>query len=89
MPILLEKETGIDAKILQELLARRGVETRRFFCPMHLQPALKKANIQLMGDMQISESLWHGGLYLPMGSGISKKEVEYVCEVIKNIVDSL
>jgi perosamine synthetase len=89
MPILLEKETGIDAKILQELLARRGVETRRFFCPMHLQPALKKANIQLMGDMQISESLWHGGLYLPMGSGISKKEVEYVCEVIKNILDSL
>lgn len=89
MPILLEKETGIDAKILQELLARRGVETRRFFCPMHLQPALKGANIQLVGDMQISESLWYGGLYLPMGSGISKKEVEYVCEVIKNILDSL
>lgn len=89
MPILLEEETGIDAKTLQELLARRGVETRRFFCPMHLQPVLKKANIQLIGDMQVSESLWQGGLYLPMGSGISKNEVEYVCEVVTNILDGL
>jgi perosamine synthetase len=87
MPILLEKETGIDAKTFQELLSKRGVETRRFFCPMHLQPALKKTNIQLVGDMRMSEILWHGGLYLPMGSGISKKEVEYVCEVVMNILD--
>ncbi len=88
MPILLETEVGIDAKTFQELLSKRGVETRRFFCPMHLQPALKNANIRIVGDMKMSETLWHRGLYLPMGSGISKKEVEYVCEVVMSILGS-
>lgn len=85
MPILLHEEAHLDASSLQEKLKEKGIESRRFFCPMHLQPVLKDYLGSSGTEFPISELLWKRGLYLPLGSGIKKSEVERVCEEVRRI----
>jgi len=72
-----------NAKGLQKVLKDRGIETRRFFCPLHLQPFIKDFDFIFdRGNLKISESLWERGLYLPLGSGIKHEEVDRVIECL-------
>jgi perosamine synthetase len=59
-----------------------GVETRAFFCPMHLQPLFVDGGDarypDVAGDFPVSEELWNRGLYLPSGLGLTRAEAEEV-----------
>lgn len=79
-PILLNKESPFDAKEFQLRLKERGIETRRFFCPIHLQPLAAKFDIRLAGSMKVSEELWKFGLYLPCGVGTLPSEISQVID---------
>ena len=85
MPILLTKLSKFSAEEFQELLLEEGIESRRFFYPLHLQPALRQIDSLIYGSGRVSEELWERGLYLPMGSGIELNEVGLVCEKIRKI----
>ena len=67
---------------LQSFLIEKGIQTRRFFWPLHLQNALpseiEKNNYQL----PVSEHLGKNGLYLPMGSHLKRKDQEYIGSMI-------
>lgn len=81
--VLLSPDAPFNAKQLQSKLEAEGIETRRFFCPLHLQPFIRNYNFEFSkNDFKVSESLWERGLYLPLGSGIREDEV-------KRVVDSL
>ena len=71
---------------LQENLLRRGIETRRFFYPIHLQPLLDKGNISIPFGGQVAEKLWRNGIYLPSGVGIEAEEIEIVCKSLWELV---
>jgi perosamine synthetase len=62
-------------------LSSKGVETRAFFCPMHLQPVFEGADPRFpgrSGSWPVSEDLWARGLYLPSGLGLTHAQVEEV-----------
>ncbi|HEY7862527.1 MAG TPA: DegT/DnrJ/EryC1/StrS family aminotransferase [Thermoanaerobaculia bacterium] len=59
-----------------------GVETRAFFCPMHLQPVFVEGADRrypdIAGRFPVSEDLWNRGLYLPSGLGLTRAQAEEV-----------
>ena len=70
---------GRDA-VMQEL-AEAGVETRAFFCPMHLQPVFAGRDSRFpdcSGSFPVSEELWKRGLYLPSGLSLTRRQAEEV-----------
>jgi perosamine synthetase len=78
--MLLSDECPFDALEFQNVLKIAGVESRRFFCPIHLQPIAKKFDIELVGSMDISEKLWERGIYLPSGLGNTMDEIDTVSD---------
>ncbi len=83
--ILIEEEFGMSRDVLMKKLRERGIETRPFFIPMHQQPIFKKMGLFKGEKYPIAEELSKKGLYLPSGVGLTKKQVEYVCDSIKEI----
>ena len=70
---------GRDAVMAE--LKGKGIETRAFFCPMHLQPVFRGEDPRfpdITGDYPVSEELWRSGLYLPSGLGVTRAQVEEV-----------
>lgn len=86
--VVLKEDAPFDAEGLQKELRIRGVDTRRFFCPMHLQPLAKEYPIYSFGDLPIAERLWRRGLYLPSGLGNTPEEIDKVIETMWLIAKS-
>lgn len=80
---------GIDGTTISELLAEKGIGTRNFFCPMHLQPALIHQGLFAEESYPCAEFLWKYGIYLPSGVGITDDEIEYVSQSLKSILEKL
>jgi len=83
--ILIDKNFGRNRNELIKRLKSMGVESRTFFIPMHQQPVLKKMQVASNGRYPVAEDIAKRGLYLPSGSGLKKKEIEYVCDCIQKI----
>lgn len=79
--ILIEDDFGLTRDGLRKYLAQRGIETRTFFVPIHLQPIYFKKYKQ---RFPVAEELCRKGLYLPSGATLTKKDIEYVVECIKS-----
>jgi perosamine synthetase len=78
--ILVEDEFGISRDELRQRLADRGIETRSFFIPIHLQPIYTALYSE---NFPVSEELGRKGFYLPSGSGLRAEEIEFICRVIR------
>jgi perosamine synthetase len=65
---------------LRRRLAARGIETRNFFLPVHLQPAYYRQ--QLPRSYPVAERLGMSGLYVPSSPGLSDADVAYVAAAI-------
>jgi perosamine synthetase len=62
-------------------LAERGIETRTFFIPMHLQPVYYA---DYKGERYpVAEDLCRRGLYLPSASSLTGQEIEFVVRAVK------
>lgn len=87
-PILLNSSSPYNAKELQTKLRELEVETRRFFCPIHLQPLAKKFSFEssLQGQFPVAENLWGNGLYLPSGVGNTDDEINSVIEKMWDLI---
>jgi perosamine synthetase len=83
--IIVDKSFGISRDVLMKKLSDKGIETRTFFIPMHNQPVLKKRGIADKGKYPISKRLGRDGFYLPSGSGLRPKDIEYITDVLKAI----
>jgi perosamine synthetase len=79
--LCVEEEFGMSRDELRGQLAERGIETRDFFHPIHLQPALKG----LFSGVRcpVAERLAAGGLYLPSGPGRTDAEVDAVISAVR------
>lgn len=83
--IVLDKSVGFDAEVFAKKLLQKGIQTRLFFYPMHLQPVLKKFK---KGAYPVAEKIAKYGLYLPSGLGLKESEVKAVCKAIKEILSN-
>jgi len=74
-------------KIMNEL-KKRGIETRPFFYPLHLQPIIKKKKF-VKDSLPNAEKLYNGGFYLPSGLGLKTDEIKYTAKTLLNIIKNL
>jgi len=84
--VVLNEDAPLDAEGLQKELRTLGIDTRRFFCPVHLQPLAKKYPIHTFGAMPVAEKLWNRGIYLPSGLGNTTEEFDAVIDAMWKVV---
>ena len=78
--IVLKNEKIRDDLILK--LSQKGIETRPFFWPLHLQPFYLKNGIKKTEKLPNSEYIGKNGLYLPLGSHITLKKQKYISKIL-------
>jgi perosamine synthetase len=74
--VLIEDEFGLDRKTVQSELKLNGIETRRFFHPLHRQPIMPKEGIRQAFPK--SSDLSERGIYLPSFIGMGSSTIERV-----------
>ncbi len=84
--IVLKCDLGINAEQLSKMLYEKGIGTRPFFFPMHMQPVFKKMELFKGEAYPVSEKLAEYGFYLPSGLGIEIDQIEIVVERLKEIL---
>lgn len=82
--IMVATDSPISRDELRGKLAERGIETRAFFIPMHLQPIYQ----ELFRDQKypISEQLCKAGFYLPSSSDLTEEEIKYISKSVAEIM---
>ena len=81
--VRLEPEFGLTRDQLREALGRRGIETRTFFIPIHLQPIYCEA---FRGEaFPVADQLCGDGLYLPTSEALDEADVDWICAQIAEI----
>ena len=83
--IMLTKEFGISRNKLIDLLAGKGIETRPFFVPIHLQPVFKKQGLFRNEKYPVAEKISQAGLYLPYSPRLKLKGIEFISSTITEI----
>lgn len=83
--ILVEPEFGTSRDELIETLANKQIETRPFFVPMDQQPVFQDMGFFKDETFPIAAELSRKGLHLPSSSGLEEREINYICNTIKEI----
>jgi len=86
--VVVEREFGITRDNLAAQLREAGIDTRTFFCPMNLQPALQKQPGYRRVECPVAESLWNTGFYLPSSPTLSEQTIQRIAEAISAIAPS-
>ena len=83
--VLVNNYSKVDRDQLITALYKNGVETRTFFCPMDMQPALK--DLFGMSECPVAGNLWANGLYLPSAHTLTEQQIRTISEIIiQNVV---
>ncbi len=80
---LADKFTSGQRDLMIKKLRERGVETREYFSPIHLQPFYRKQFGYKEGDFSITEFVSQRIVALPFFTTLSEEEIDYVVECLK------
>ena len=75
-----------DVRQLSGMLKEKGIESRTFWKPVHLQEPYKNVP---HSKMRIAESIWERIVTLPSSTGITDEELDYVAENVRNIIKNI
>ena len=84
--IILKKKDNNLRKKIQKKLLDNGIETRRFFWPMHKQKIFKKMKIFKNEKFPNSEFMSENGFYIPSGINLKNNELRYITKIINKIL---
>ena len=73
---------------LLDFLRKNGIDTRTMFCPMNMQPFLKKQAGYREVPCPVAENLWANGFYLPSSSSVTEADVSKIAELTKRYLAS-
>lgn len=73
---------------LGDALGAAGVCTRRFFYPLHRQPALRTGNCVVRQPPVHSTAAFQRGLSLPSGIALTGEQIDFVCRQIRKCLDA-
>jgi len=79
--IRLAKE--IDRASLAKRLEGCGVPIRPYFLPIHLQPYMVERFGYREGDFPVTEDLGRRGVAVPFSGVMTREQVDYVCDMLK------
>ena len=80
--ILITKQANKSRDQLAKHLEIKKIQTRTFFCPLTLQPFLKKIKNYNKYKCKISTKMWKQGLYLPSGNNLTEKQIRKISKEI-------
>ena len=78
--LVLKDRVPFDAGEIMRRLATVGVGSRPFFCPLHLQPVLRRMGYFLGDHFPVAESLYARGFYIPSGMALKRMQIEQVAQ---------
>ncbi len=84
--VVLNGNLGFDAEEAMMRLSEKGIQTRPFFYPMHLQPAFKKFAWYKEEKLPVSGKIHTYGFYLPSGLTLSEEQIIKVAECVRDIL---
>ena len=82
--VYLNQSSPIQRDELLEELKSSGIETRTFFCPMNLQPVLRKSFE--MNECPVAEDIWNRGFYLPSSTRLNQSDINFIADKIKGLL---
>jgi perosamine synthetase len=82
--LVVQPEFGILRDQLIDTLAKNGIDTRTFFCPMNQQPCLQKLSKFPSVPCPVADRLWEQGLYLPSSYNLKDETIRFIAECIKD-----
>ena len=85
--VVLDGSMGMDAAECARRLREQGVDTRPFFLGMHEQPVFRRMGLFAGERYPVSERMARQGLYLPSGMTLTEKQMETVCEVVRECLN--
>jgi perosamine synthetase len=84
---VISENKDITAEMLMKKLADKGIGTRPFFYPMHLQPAFKKMNLFVGESYPNAEKMYKYGFYLPSGLALTETQIQEVAKTLKSVLN--
>ena len=84
--IVLKDSVPMNAKEIMTKLAERGIGSRPFFYPMHLQPVYNKQGWYENESYPVAEKMAERGFYVPSGMALTE---DNIYEVVKNLKEIL
>jgi len=82
--IVMKTNSKYNARKMMQLLADKGIGTRPFFYPMHLQPVFRQKGWFANETYPVAENLAERGFYIPSGVAITDEQIEKVAEICKS-----
>lgn len=79
--ITLDDQLSMSRDDVMKFLEQRGIETRPIFYPMHILPPYRAAAHG--AAFPIAELIAHRGLSLPTWAGLTRADVDYVCDALQ------
>lgn len=65
-------------------LKNNNIDTRLLFVSMHKQKSLKDFGCDCTGEYPVTNWLTENGFYLPSASNLTEKQINYICQIIKD-----
>jgi perosamine synthetase len=84
--VVLSSQLGIDAAEAMKRLAAKGIGTRPFFWPLHLQPVLKKYGLASQEPLPVAERLGSYGFYLPSGLALTPDQINEAARSLREVL---
>ena len=81
------KNKKLKATEVMKKLSSRGIGTRPFFFPMHLQPVFVKMGLFDGESYPVSENIASQGFYLPSGLGLDINDISYITDNLKEVLN--
>jgi perosamine synthetase len=81
--VRISSEIGRDPVMHQ--LRERGIPSRPYFTPIHLQPFYAQRFGYRRGDFPVTEEAGDTCLALPFSSVMTEEQVSYVCRVLREV----
>ncbi|MEM7738661.1 MAG: DegT/DnrJ/EryC1/StrS family aminotransferase, partial [Deinococcota bacterium] len=77
---------GLDRNPVMAALADRGIPTRAYFSPLHVQPYIQKRMGDLRGTLSITENIASRTIALPFHNNFSEDHVKTVVDALAEVV---
>lgn len=87
--LVLNREIQADNRMVQKMLAERGIGTRTFFWCMHEQPVYRNMGLFLKETYPAAEYLARKGFYIPSGMALTTEQMDTVIFVLKEVMEQI
>ncbi len=85
-PLVLDDDTGFDAKEAMARLGKLGIGSRPFFWPMHEQPVFRNMGLFENDRHPVAERIARRGFYIPSGMAITEQQIGECAAAVKAIL---